>query len=232
MKYGALRQPPARLLINWHLRQDENDARVILNWREEGVSIPNVSAAAQRKGYGRELIEHALPYQLNANTRLEFTAHGVRCTVELPLERAHDFSASGWRGLRLLIVEDEYFLAKDLASHFLSLGVEVVGPAGTVADALALLKSADIEAAILDVNLRGERIYPVADVLLQRHIPFVFATGYGNELEPSAYARVPRCIKPVDFAVVARMLGIGSANDSRRAYRAMECSRQDIRDAI
>jgi PAS domain S-box-containing protein len=87
VKYGALRHPPARLLVNWHLRQDEADTHVILEWRENGVSIPDVSAAAQRRGYGRELIEHALPYQLNAKTKLEFTGNGVHCVVELPLER-------------------------------------------------------------------------------------------------------------------------------------------------
>jgi two-component sensor histidine kinase len=87
VKYGALRQPPARLRVNWHLRQDEADTRVILEWLEQGVSIPDVAAAAKRKGYGRELIEHALPYQLNAKTKFDFTGDGVQCIVELPLER-------------------------------------------------------------------------------------------------------------------------------------------------
>jgi two-component SAPR family response regulator len=116
------------------------------------------------------------------------------------------FSAENWRGIRLLIVEDEYFLAQDLAYHFQSLGAEVLGPAGTVRDALLLLKSADVEAAILDINLRGERVYPVADVLHRKHVPFVFASGYGGELEPSAYADVPRCIKPVDYTILAKKL--------------------------
>jgi PAS domain S-box-containing protein len=87
IKYGALRQPPAKLSVNWHLRQDEADTRVILEWHEQGVAMPDVAAAARRKGYGRELIEHALPYQLNAKTKLEFTGDGVQCIVELPLER-------------------------------------------------------------------------------------------------------------------------------------------------
>src|SRR5947209_11867735 len=111
-----------------------------------------------------------------------------------------------WRGVRLLIVEDEYFLAQDLADHFQSLGVKVLGPAGTVVDALDILRSHEAEAAVLDVNLRGERVYPVADVLIQKHVPFVFASGYGGELEPRAYADVPRCIKPVDFGVLAQTL--------------------------
>ena len=111
-----------------------------------------------------------------------------------------------WRGVRLLIVEDEYFLAEDLADHFRSLGVEVLGPAGTVADALCLLKSFEVEGAVLDVNLRGERVYPVAEVLRQKRIPFVFASGYGAELEPTIYKDVPRCIKPVDLAALTKTL--------------------------
>src|SRR3954465_10139529 len=87
VKYGALRQPPAKLTVNWHLRQDQADTRVILEWHEHGVAMPDLAAAAKRKGYGRELIEHALPYQLNAKTKLEFTGDGVQCIVELPLER-------------------------------------------------------------------------------------------------------------------------------------------------
>jgi CheY-like chemotaxis protein len=116
------------------------------------------------------------------------------------------FAVEGWRGVRLLIVEDEYFLAQDLADHFRSLGVDVLGPAATVADALSLLRSREVEGAILDVNLRGERVYPVADVLRKKQIPFVFASGYGGELEPDIYTDVPRCIKPVDFAVLTRTL--------------------------
>ena len=116
------------------------------------------------------------------------------------------FAVEKWRGVRLLIVEDEYFLAQDLADHFQSLGVKVLGPAGTVADALDILKSHEVEGAVLDVNLRGQRVYPVADVLLQKDVPFVFASGYGGELEPDAYTHVPRCIKPVDFAVLSRTL--------------------------
>jgi DNA-binding response OmpR family regulator len=108
------------------------------------------------------------------------------------------------RGRRLLIVEDEYFLAEDLTDYFQQLGVEVIGPVGSVSEALKLLNLAEVHGAILDINLRGERVYPVADVLRQRRVPFVFASGYGGETEPAAYADVPRCIKPVDFSVLAK----------------------------
>ena len=81
------------------------------------------------------------------------------------------FEAERWRGVRLLIVEDEYFVAQDLADHFQNLGVDVLGPAGTVADALGLLRSNEVDCAVLDVNLRGERVYAVADVLRETLTP-------------------------------------------------------------
>ena len=117
-----------------------------------------------------------------------------------------NFSAEKLTGQHVLIVEDEYFLAQDLVDFFQDLGVQVLGPAASVSEALKLLESAEVQGAILDVNLRGERVYPVADALRQRHVPFVFASGYGGELEPRAYADVPRCIKPVDFDILARTL--------------------------
>jgi DNA-binding response OmpR family regulator len=115
-------------------------------------------------------------------------------------------AAHGLNGARLLIVEDEYLLAREMADYFENLGAEIVGPVGTVAHALALIASSHIQIAVLDVNLRDERVYPVADLLTLKQIPFVFASGYGSELEPDVYAGAPRCIKPIEFAVLADAL--------------------------
>ena len=115
-------------------------------------------------------------------------------------------AAGRLQGYRLLIVEDEYFLAHDLADYFHNLGADILGPAGSVGDALRLLDGSEVQGAILDVNLKGERVYPVADALRQKGVPFVFASGYGGELEPAAYADVPRCIKPVDPASLMKLL--------------------------
>src|SRR3978361_911278 len=117
-----------------------------------------------------------------------------------------NIAADGLRGYKLLIVEDEYFLAQDLADYFQDLGADILGPAGSVADALRLLDGSQVQGAVLDVNLKGERVYPVADVLRQKGVPFVFASSYGGELEPAAYADIPRCLKPVDPASVAKTL--------------------------
>jgi CheY-like chemotaxis protein len=111
-------------------------------------------------------------------------------------------------GKRLLIVEDEYTIADDLASALEDAGAEVVGPAGTVEEALDLvqLNRGRLDGAVLDVNLAGERVYPVADMLASRGVPFVLATGYDVGSIPLAYAQKPRCEKPVDSQRVVRLL--------------------------
>jgi len=63
-----------------------------------------------------------------------------------------------------------------------------------------------LDGAVLDINLRGERAYPVADALSDRGVPFVFTTGYDTQVIPAPYARVPRCEKPVDLEQLSRWL--------------------------
>jgi CheY-like chemotaxis protein len=112
------------------------------------------------------------------------------------------------KGRRLLVVEDDFLIADDLANSLQDLGAEVVGPAGTVEDALQLLESdgEQLDAAVLDINLREERVYPVASALAQRGIPFVFTTGYDTVAIPQVYASAPRCEKPVDKMQLVRVL--------------------------
>ena len=109
---------------------------------------------------------------------------------------------------RLLVVEDEYLIAADLAFKLERAGAEVVGPAGTVEDALDLLRAEGgrLDGALLDVNLSGERVFPVADALAQHGIPFIFATGYDASIIPPAHAGVPRHEKPVDWSRLLREL--------------------------
>jgi CheY-like chemotaxis protein len=110
-------------------------------------------------------------------------------------------------GRRLLVVEDEYFLAEDMTKALSARGAEVLGPVGNVDAALALIREAGrIDGAVLDINLRGEMAYPVADLLLARGIPFVFVTGYDQEAIPPPYAAVRRCEKPVPLSRLLQAL--------------------------
>ena len=111
----------------------------------------------------------------------------------------------GLTGKRILIVEDEYFIAADLKRALAEAGAIVVGPAGTLASAQALVDD-DIDLALLDVNLDGEHSYPLANRLRERAVPFAFLTGYDRWALPPAYRDVPRLDKPFDLAHLIRQL--------------------------
>ncbi len=118
-------------------------------------------------------------------------------------------------GRRILIVEDEYFVADDLANDLRRMGAEVIGPVGNVAEALALVGSTpDLDGAVLDINLHGQMSYPVAALLLTAGTPFLFATGYDAWTVDDAYRHVARYEKPVrPLDVVTTLFGSDPATD-------------------
>jgi CheY-like chemotaxis protein len=112
------------------------------------------------------------------------------------------------RGLHLLLVEDEYLLALGLAEAASDLGAEVFGPVASVEDALALVhKLPELDAAILDINLGNATIYPVADALRAREVPFFFSTASVDTELPERFRDVPVCRKPFDAAAFRAALG-------------------------
>jgi len=111
------------------------------------------------------------------------------------------------RGCRVLVVEDEYLLADDLSLALSSAGAEVLGPVPSVEEAIATIVSEQkIDLAVLDVNLRGDMVFPVADALMERGIPFAFATGYDRDALPDRFTTVPRFEKPFKAHGVAAIL--------------------------
>jgi two-component system, NarL family, nitrate/nitrite response regulator NarL len=106
-------------------------------------------------------------------------------------------TVSGKSSLRVLIVEDELLVSMYIEQTVRELGYEVIGSAGTLADAKRLFEAAAFDVAILDVRLRqGELIYPAIDILRDRRIPFVFITGYGSDNLERQYSRHPILKKP------------------------------------
>jgi CheY-like chemotaxis protein len=102
------------------------------------------------------------------------------------------------QGVKVLVVEDEYLVATLMENMLASAGCVVAGPIPRLAQALDAASSEACDVAVLDVNLAGERVYPVADILAQRNVPFVFVTGYG--VLPGEYANRPRLCKPFKMA--------------------------------
>ena len=110
------------------------------------------------------------------------------------------------RKRRVLVVEDEMLVAMLVEDILGELGLEVAGVCGHLDQALKLAASETVDFVILDVNLDGKRSFPVADVLLARDIPFVFATGYGAQVLEAEYASVPTLAKPFMFGDLKQAL--------------------------
>lgn len=119
--------------------------------------------------------------------------------------------------MRVLVVEDELLIAAAMQDSLEDEGHTVVGPFKRIADALSAIRDdVSIDAALLDVNVRDEPVFPVAEALARRGIPFVFCTGYAEmQLIPEAYRRYACLNKPCDPLVVIKTLERAQGSGSR-----------------
>ena len=107
----------------------------------------------------------------------------------------------------ILVMEDDYIVALDLCAHLESLGVTVIGPAAKVDDGVKLARhTSRVHGALLDVNLSGQVVYPVVDILSERNIPITFVTAYDSSMLPTRYRHFRRIEKPMDPAAVSAAL--------------------------
>jgi len=111
------------------------------------------------------------------------------------------------KGLTILIAEDEYMIATDLTQNLVQAGARVLGPVSSLDGVMDLVEDADhIDAAILDVNLQGEKVFPAAEMLEKQGVPFLFATGYDQSAIPPRFKDVKRCEKPIGSKHLSRLL--------------------------
>jgi CheY-like chemotaxis protein len=109
-------------------------------------------------------------------------------------------------GCRVLVVEDEVLVSWALEDMLAGLGCEVIGPAVRVNEGLALVDLGNIDAALLDVNLNGQKSYPIADALAARGVPFAFSTGYNKDTMPAEYRDFPMLQKPYGRSKLGKIL--------------------------
>ncbi len=212
VKYGALSVPEGSVAVAWEVTQEGLELR----WTESGGPPAN---APSRQGFGTKVIVASLERQLEGEAHFEWCREGLRCTLRVP---QHDVPARGdgaarrrarervepaapmipVDGRNILLAEDEALIAIMMKQALADLGFAVVGPVSTMAQALAAAKHGHVDAAILDVNLGGEAIYPVADLLTARGVPFVFLTGYTSGGIDRRYAHVPAFEKPINPALL------------------------------
>ncbi len=210
-KYGALSIGDGRVELSWGIEED----RLSLNWVEHGGPRVRRPAAS---GFGTKIIMGSVERQLHGTVSFEWRPEGLRCVVSVPRPKPQSGASAFDRGStnaarkkgpsdrsmrRIMVVEDEVLIGMVLVDQLQELGLATVGPFSRVADALKCEE--DVDAAILDVNLGGEAVYPVADMLSARGIPFVFMTGYGSASIDPRYAAVPVLQKPVEAKALEHM---------------------------
>jgi CheY-like chemotaxis protein len=121
--------------------------------------------------------------------------------------------------LRIFLVEDEFAVLVLLEDMLAALGCTVAAVASTLAVAAQRVETCNADAALLDINLRGKRVYPVADILRRRNVPIVFSTGYGPVGIDPAWAHYPVVQKPFAIDELARALARAISQTDRGAAR-------------
>jgi len=210
LKYGALSVEGGTVAVNWTILPDQT---LELRWIEIGG--PPVSEPATM-GFGSTLVTEVITRQLQGVVDVRWPKEGLRLVATLPptMYRA-DTSRRPAAGKpvvelakdrivgRLLVVEDETLIAMELCKDLRTLGWEIVGPAATVDEALRLIAEAPLpDAAVLDVNLGGKLVYPLAEVLESKGVPFVFCTGYQQLDDHEHYRTWPLVRKPVSVQLL------------------------------
>jgi two-component sensor histidine kinase/PAS domain-containing protein len=210
-KYGALSNDHGHVKIEWGLeRAKGQEAAFFLSWGETGG--PSV-ATPSRRGFGTTVITEMAEMSLGATVNLEYAMTGLawtlRCEASEAIEtieshpappgvkRTHDAVSSTSTKPRVLVVEDEALTAIEIAHLVESAGFHVVGPARSVAQALALIATCGCDAAVVDINLHGETSEDIAAELAQRHTPFLTLSGYSPEQHPPAFKDAPALSKPL-----------------------------------
>ena len=217
-KYGALGSAVGKVEVSWVVGANG----LVIEWQENGgpeVVPPN------SKGYGTRVIQASLE-QLGGRADFDWRREGLRCRLSFPPgaggEQLHKsgnsslphktrLSAEVKEGSSVLLVEDESIIGMMMAETLTQLGYNVVGPFGTMREAAVAVTNMPIDAAILDVRLAEEFVYPLADELGEKGIPFAFVTGFGVEgIEPRFHS-TPILQKPVDVKALRELFGIPSS---------------------
>jgi len=127
---------------------------------------------------------------------------------------------------KVLLVEDESTVALMVEEFLSELGLHVIGPFGTVSDAMRALSETSLDAAVLDINLGNESVYPVADLLLEKKVPVAFISGYGAEDVNPRYVHLPLVQKPIDRRVLVDLFSsYGVVDDCSAASRSVKSRR-------
>jgi PAS domain S-box-containing protein len=218
-KHGALSSINGKLSLTWQLRPDA----LVLEWTESGG--PPITPPTSRS-FGLRVIRASIEQQLNGEATFQWEPRGLCCRFSIPrreVMKAHQAAAtprlasfSGSAGLkingrpRVLLVEDEALVAMMIQECLGDLGYQVVGPIATATEAAVRAQDGNFEAAVLDINLGDGAVYPIADLLTARGVPFVFVTGYDAESVEPRFRDTPILQKPIERDVLQRIFVVAA----------------------
>jgi PAS domain S-box-containing protein len=219
-KHGALSSINGRLSLTWQLRADA----LVLEWNESGG--PRITPPTSRS-FGLRVIRASIEQQLSGEASFDWDPQGLQCSFSIPRRDAmkvREFTATprlasvngGGAGLkvtgrpRVLLVEDEALVAMMVQECLGDFGYQVIGPIATATEAAARAKDGNFEAAVLDINLGDGAVYPIADMLAARGVPFVFVTGYDAESVDARFRNVPVLQKPIERDMLQRIFVVAA----------------------
>jgi PAS domain S-box-containing protein len=211
-KYGALSVPSGRLSVTWEMRTN-GGCSLLLSWKEsDGPEV----RAPRTHGFGRALIDQTVRSH-GGRASVHYRRNGLTCEIELPLPAPPQAELGpataspklppaplsraapaqrGLRGKRILVIEDEPLVSMELEGELAAAGCEVIGPAATLAHAKTLVEEGKYDAALVDVNLKGQPVDELAALLTEKNRPFAFVTGYGRDALPEAFRGAAVLAKP------------------------------------
>ena len=212
-KHGALSSMAGKVRLTWELRPD----LLVLRWIETGG--PRIARPAARS-FGLKVIRASIEKQLDGKATFEWDPQGMQCTLSIPQrevvaareprkpQRAAEngsAQANGPEARRVLVVEDEALVAMMIQDFLTENGHAVIGPISRASEALLAAKEGDFDAAVLDINLGDGMIYPVAEILAKRGVPFVFVTGYEADTIDDRFSEVPVLQKPIERQMLEKI---------------------------
>lgn len=226
-KYGSL-SDSGTVDISW---TRDNERTLTIKWVEkDGPPVEK----PMRKGFGSTIIEHSVPYDLGGTSKLDFDPAGFRATFTIPSRHIHDGPTTDkdeappspasaattplpkdkaidtdlLAGKRVMLVEDSLIISLDAEDILTRLGAAEVTTHATIESALHTIADDTPDFAVLDINLGDRTSFAIADALLEKNVPFVFATGYGEKAKlPDAHVKRLVLQKPYTINTVSRRIG-------------------------
>jgi two-component sensor histidine kinase/CheY-like chemotaxis protein len=220
-KHGALSSEHGKVTLTWELQPQA----LVLNWIESGG--PEIASPSARS-FGLRVIRASIEQQLDGEAAFDWNPSGLRCSFAIPyrnMMKSREFSGTTRFGEvngammtlgmtnkpRVLVVEDEALVAMMIQECLAEFGYRIVGPVCTASEAAAKAQDGQFEAAVLDINLGDGAVYPIADTLAARGVPFVFITGYDAESVDARFRKIPVLQKPIEREMLKRVFKASAA---------------------